>query len=129
MMHTSKIFYIFLSLPYIMTEAIQGEVQTEDIGFNLAKIPWNAMTRLSLSMFDLIRHPNRHASTDFEVLMCEAKLVAMREFMKRTEGRSVEEINEAVANLKVSKAHFDEAFVRMRTSTNKEEREMYKRQA
>jgi hypothetical protein len=55
----------------------------------------------------------------------EAKLATMREFISLMEGRNTQEINEAVQNLQVTKAHFDEAFTRVRASVNREAREMY----
>ena len=83
----------------------------------------------SVNVDDLVLRTDGYVGADIEALVREAKLAAMREFIRLMEGRSSQEINEAVANLRVTKAHFDEAFTRVRASVNREAREMYEQQS
>ena len=83
----------------------------------------------SVNVDDLVQRTDGYVGADIEALVREAKLAAMREFIRCMEGRSSQEINEAVANLRVTKTHFDEAFTRVRASVNREAREMYEQQS
>ncbi|MDR2855498.1 MAG: CDC48 family AAA ATPase [Methanomicrobiales archaeon] len=78
---------------------------------------------------ELVERTGGYVGADIEALVREAKRAAMREFIRLMEGRNSQEINEAVPNLRVTKAHFEEAFTRVRASLNREARETYEQQA
>jgi len=78
---------------------------------------------------ELVSRTDGYVGADIEALVREAKLAAMREFIRLMEGRNTHEINEAVQNLRVTGAHFDEAFTRVRASVTREAREAYEQQA
>ena len=83
----------------------------------------------SVDVDSLVQRTVGYVGADIEALVREAKLAAMREFIRLMEGKSTQEINETVSNLRVTEAHFDEAFTRVRASVNREAREMYEQQS
>lgn len=70
-----------------------------------------------------------YVGADIEALVREAKLAAMREFISLMSGRSDREMEEAIANVRITSAHFEEAFARVRGSLDEHARTMYSRQA
>ena len=53
----------------------------------------------------------------------------MREFISCMNGRSDRELEEAVANVRITNRHFDEAFDRVKRSLDEQARERYAREA
>lgn len=75
-----------------------------------------------LNMDDLVAETDGFVGADIEALVREAKMVAIREFVKAMAGREVEEIKLAVGSVKIYKRHFEEALKRVRSSLDKEGR-------
>ena len=75
-----------------------------------------------LSLDSLVAATDGFVGADIEALVREAKMVAIREFVKAMAGRDAEEIKLAVGSVKIYKRHFDEALKRVRPSLDKEGR-------
>ncbi|HJK22387.1 MAG TPA: AAA family ATPase, partial [Methanocorpusculum sp.] len=75
-----------------------------------------------LSLDSLVAETDGFVGADIEALVREAKMVAIREFVKAMAGRDAEEIKLAVGSVKIYKRHFDEALKRVRPSLDKEGR-------
>lgn len=82
-----------------------------------------------LSIDVLVERTQGYVGADIEALVREAKLAAMREFISLMSGRSDREMEEAIANVRITSAHFEEAFARVRGSLDEHARTMYSRQA
>ncbi len=64
----------------------------------------------------LVKATNGFVGADIEALVREAKMTAIREFVKAMAGRDAAEISMAVASVKIYSRHFDEALKRVRPS-------------
>lgn len=64
----------------------------------------------------IIEATDGFVGADLEALVREAKMTAIREFIKAMAGRDAEEISLAVASVKIFARHFDEALKRVRPS-------------
>lgn len=80
-----------------------------------------------VSIDDLALKTEGYVGADIEALIREAKLAAMREFIALMVGRTDRELEEAVANVRVTSRHFDEAFGRVKGSLDETTREHYVR--
>ncbi|MDD3620901.1 MAG: CDC48 family AAA ATPase [Methanofollis sp.] len=67
------------------------------------------------------------AGADIEALVREAKLAAMREFIEAMREKSAQERADAVANVRLTKTHFEEAFEKVKPSLPKERLEEFER--
>ncbi|QSZ66090.1 AAA family ATPase [Methanofollis aquaemaris] len=67
------------------------------------------------------------AGADIEAVVREAKLAAMREFIDAMRDKSPQERDDAVANVRVTKRHFDAAFERVKPSLPRERLEEFER--
>ena len=78
----------------------------------------NADTLLTqeVTIGDLVDKTEGYVGADIEALVREAKLAAMREFITLMTGRNPRELEEAVANVRITGKHFEEAFNRVRGS-------------
>jgi len=77
----------------------------------------------------LVEKTEGYVGADIEALIREAKLAAMREFIALMTGRTDRELEEAVANVRITTRHFDEAFGRVKGSLDEAARERYIRES
>ncbi|WP_319578200.1 CDC48 family AAA ATPase [uncultured Methanospirillum sp.] len=77
----------------------------------------------------LVEKTEGYVGADIEALIREAKLAAMREFIALMAGRTDRELEEAVANVRITSRHFDEAFGRVKGSLDDTARERYTRES
>jgi len=78
---------------------------------------------------DLVAATEGYVGADIEALVREAKLGAMREFITVMAGKSEQEMADAVVNVRITRAHFDEAAKKVRGSMDRESLENAERQA
>jgi transitional endoplasmic reticulum ATPase len=91
----------------------------------------NAQALLStdLSIDELADRTEGYVGADIEALVREAKLAAMREFIKAMEGKNEADFANALPNVRVTRAHIDDAFSRVKGSLDQETLEMHERRA
>nr|WP_319540566.1 CDC48 family AAA ATPase [uncultured Methanospirillum sp.] len=77
----------------------------------------------------LVEKTEGYVGADIEALIREAKLAAMREFIALMAGRTDRELEEAVANVRITSRHFEEAFGRVKGSLDDTTRERYTRES
>jgi transitional endoplasmic reticulum ATPase len=70
-----------------------------------------------------------YVGADIEALVREAKLQAMREFIAAMAGKSEQEINDAMLNVRITRTHFDTAAGKVKASMDQEALETAERQA
>lgn len=78
---------------------------------------------------DLVASTEGYVGADIEALVREAKLGAMREFITVMAGKSEQEMADAVVNVRITRAHFDEAAKKVKGSMDRESLEHAERQA
>ncbi|MDD1701795.1 MAG: CDC48 family AAA ATPase [Methanoregula sp.] len=78
---------------------------------------------------DLVKTTNGFVGADIEALVREAKMSAVREFIRVMGGKSEQERADAIKNVIITKAHFDEALTRVKGSLDDEAIEKSERQA
>ncbi len=78
---------------------------------------------------DLVAATEGYVGADIEALVREAKLGAMREFITVMDGKSEQEMADAVVNVRITRAHFDEAAKKVKGSMDRESLEQAERQA
>jgi transitional endoplasmic reticulum ATPase len=78
-----------------------------------------------ITIDDLADKTKGFVGADIEALIREAKLAAMREFISLMDGRTSQELEEAVANVRITANHFEEAFERVRPSLDERALERY----
>ena len=66
---------------------------------------------------------------DIEALVREAKMAAMRDFIVQMGGRGEQERKDAIKNVMLTKAHFEEALLKVRGSLDEAGMEKSERQA
>jgi transitional endoplasmic reticulum ATPase len=69
-----------------------------------------------VSIEDLVNRTEGFVGADIEALVREAKLAAMREIVAAFTGKTDAERREAVAQVQITKGHFDQAFGRVKGS-------------
>ncbi|HJJ52852.1 MAG TPA: AAA family ATPase, partial [Methanocorpusculum sp.] len=69
-----------------------------------------------VSVDTLVEKTEGFVGADIEALVREAKMTAIREFIRAMAGRDAEEISLAVASVKIFSRHFDAALQRVRPS-------------
>ncbi|MBP7120456.1 MAG: CDC48 family AAA ATPase [Methanolinea sp.] len=89
----------------------------------------NAILTGDVKIDDLVATTDGYVGADIEALVREAKLGAMREFIKVMAGKSEQEMSDAVVNVRITKAHFDEAAKKVKGSMDRESLEHAERQA
>jgi transitional endoplasmic reticulum ATPase len=77
----------------------------------------------------LIRQTEGYVGADIEALVREAKMAAMRDFIVQMGGRGEQERKDAIKNVMLTKAHFDEALLKVRGSLDEAGMEKSERQA
>ncbi|MBP2132303.1 transitional endoplasmic reticulum ATPase [Methanomicrobium sp. W14] len=82
-----------------------------------------------VSIDELVKRSEGYVGADIELVVREAKLQAMREFIATMEGRSGEERAKALVNVRVTKKHFDAAMKKIKSSLDKTAIEEYERKA
>ncbi len=75
-----------------------------------------------MNLDELVDKTEGFVGADIEALVREAKMVAIREFVKVMAGHDAAEITLAVSSVKVFRRHFDAALKRVRPSLDKEGR-------
>ncbi|MCU0631998.1 MAG: CDC48 family AAA ATPase [Methanolinea sp.] len=78
---------------------------------------------------DLVAATEGYVGADIEALVREAKLGAMREFITVMAGKSEQEMADAVVNVRITRAHFDEAAKKVKGSMDRESLESAERQS
>jgi transitional endoplasmic reticulum ATPase len=78
---------------------------------------------------ELVRRTEGYVGADIEALVREAKLAAMREFITAMTGKSETERQDAIGNVRITRAHFEEAMKKVRGSLDPETLEQSERQA
>ncbi|MBN2734335.1 MAG: CDC48 family AAA ATPase [Methanomicrobiaceae archaeon] len=78
---------------------------------------------------DLVQKSEGYVGADIELVVREAKLQAMREFINTMNKKSEQERMEILSNLRVTKAHFDAAIKKIKNSLDKSTIEDYERKA
>ncbi|HNQ29846.1 MAG TPA: CDC48 family AAA ATPase [Methanolinea sp.] len=78
---------------------------------------------------DLVAATEGYVGADIEALVREAKLGAMREFITVMAEKSEQEMAEAVVNVRITRAHFEEAAKKVKGSMDRESLENAERQA
>lgn len=78
---------------------------------------------------ELVKRTERFVGADIEALVREAKLNAMREFISAMAGKSEQDLQDAVNYVKITRAHFDQAFEKVKASLDEGTLESAERQA
>ncbi|MBT8507796.1 AAA family ATPase [Methanomicrobiaceae archaeon CYW5] len=73
-----------------------------------------------INVEDLVAKTDGYVGADIEALVREAKLGAMREFIAMMTGKNPQEWNEALTNVRVTRAHFDKALKKVTPSLDRE---------
>ncbi|HOT03552.1 MAG TPA: CDC48 family AAA ATPase [Methanolinea sp.] len=89
----------------------------------------DAILARDVKIEDLVDATEGYVGADIEALVREAKLGAMREFITVMAGKSEQEMNDAVVNVRITRAHFDEAAKKVKGSMDRESLETAERQA
>ncbi|MDD2803716.1 MAG: AAA family ATPase, partial [Methanocorpusculum sp.] len=79
----------------------------------------SAMLAEDVDLEDLVEKTEGFVGADIEALVREAKMVAIREFVKVMAGHEAAEITLAVSSVKIFAKHFDAALKRVRPSLDK----------
>jgi transitional endoplasmic reticulum ATPase len=82
-----------------------------------------------ISMDDLVNRTKGYVGADIEALVREAKLAAMREIVAGFAGKSESERREAVTGVRITPAHFDQAFGRVKGSLDDDTLEEHERRS
>ena len=77
----------------------------------------------------LVKKTAGYVGADIEALVREAKMAAMRDFIVQMGGRSEQERKDAIKNVMLTKAHFDEAILTVKGSLDEDAVEKSERQA
>ena len=82
-----------------------------------------------VSIDDLVTETEHFVGADIEALVREAKLAAMREFIKVMGDKPEQEITDAAVNVRITRKHFDEAKKKVKGSLDQDTLEASERQA
>ncbi len=82
-----------------------------------------------LDVDELVRKTEGFVGADIEALVREAKLSAMREFVKTMTGKTEQEMKDAIPYVKITRHHFDAAFQKVKPSLNRDNLEEAERKA
>jgi transitional endoplasmic reticulum ATPase len=82
-----------------------------------------------LDVAALVRKTPGYVGADIEALVREAKMVAMRDFIVQMGGRSEQERKDAIKNVMLTNAHFEEALLRVKGSLDDDAIEKSERQS
>jgi transitional endoplasmic reticulum ATPase len=82
-----------------------------------------------LKIADLVARTDGYVGADIEALVREAKLAAMREFIAAMAGKSDQERKDAAVNIRITKAHFEEALARVKGSLDADTLEEHERRS
>ncbi|MBN1431947.1 MAG: CDC48 family AAA ATPase [Methanomicrobiaceae archaeon] len=74
---------------------------------------------------ELVEKTDGYVGADIEMLVREAKLISMREFIEKTSGMKEEERNKALSNVMVTKDHMNQAMRKVRGTLDRETVEEY----
>jgi transitional endoplasmic reticulum ATPase len=77
----------------------------------------------------LVKKTEGYVGADIEALVREAKMAAMRDFIVQMGDRTEQERKDAIKNVMLTKAHFDEALLKVRGSLDADAREKSERQS
>lgn len=89
----------------------------------------DALLTADVSLDSLVGRTEGYVGADIEALIREAKLAAMREFISLMSERTDREMEEAVANVRITARHFEEAFDRVKGSLDENLRMKYARES
>ncbi|MDD4128074.1 MAG: AAA family ATPase, partial [Methanomicrobium sp.] len=82
-----------------------------------------------INIDELVEKSEGYVGADIELVVREAKLSAMREFIAAMENKSEEERIEVLSNVRVTKKHFNAAMKKIKSSLDKSAIEEYERKA
>jgi transitional endoplasmic reticulum ATPase len=88
-----------------------------------------AILAKDVNVDDMVKKTSGFVGADIEALVREAKMSAVREFIRVMGGKSEQERTDAIKNVIITKAHFDEALTRVKGSLDDEAIEKSERQA
>jgi transitional endoplasmic reticulum ATPase len=77
----------------------------------------------------LVKKTSGYVGADIEALIREVKMAAMRDFIIQMEGKSEQERKDAIKNIMLTKAHFEEALLKVKGSLDAEAIEKSERQS
>ncbi|KUG20090.1 MAG: CDC48 family AAA ATPase [Methanomicrobiaceae archaeon] len=78
---------------------------------------------------ELVDRTDGYVGADIEAVVREAKLSAMREFIRAMATKSEQERRDAVGNVRITRKHFEEALARVKGSLDRDTLEMHERRA
>jgi transitional endoplasmic reticulum ATPase len=78
---------------------------------------------------DLVKQTEGYVGADIEALVREAKMGAMREFIRAMADKTERERSDAIKNVMITKAHFTEALAKVKASLDNDAIEKSERQA
>jgi transitional endoplasmic reticulum ATPase len=88
-----------------------------------------ALLTADISIDDLVKQTEGFVGADIEALVRQAKLGAMRDFISVMADTTEKERQDAVVNIRVTRAHFEDAAKRVRGSLDQDALEAAERQA
>ncbi|HJJ54337.1 MAG TPA: AAA family ATPase, partial [Methanocorpusculum sp.] len=100
---------------YVSPPDLEGRKQILDVYIK----DISSMLAEDVDLDDLVQKTEGFVGADIEALVREAKMVAIREFVKVMAGHPAAEITLAVSSVKVFRKHFDAALKRVRPSLDK----------
>jgi transitional endoplasmic reticulum ATPase len=112
--------HIYVPAPDAESRRKIFEVYLADAGAILAK---------DVDVEELVRQTEGYVGADIEALVREAKMGAMREFIRAMAGKSEQERTDAIKNVMITKAHFGAAMEKVRASLDNDAIEKSERQA
>lgn len=91
--------------------------------------PIESLLTGDISVDDLVERTDGFVGADIEALVRRAKMGAMRDFIRTMADRTDDERREAAGNIRITKAHFDQAMTEVRGSLDEESREEHERRS
>jgi len=91
--------------------------------------PIESLLTEDVSVDELVERTDGFVGADIEALVRRAKMGAMREFIRAMADRTDEERREAAGNIRITRAHFEQAMTEVRGSLDEESREEHERRS
>jgi len=82
-----------------------------------------------ISIDELVDRTEGYVGADIEAVVREAKLGAMREFIRAMVGKSDQERSDAVGNVRITRRHFEDALARVKGSLDRDTLEEHERRS
>jgi len=91
--------------------------------------PIESLLTDDVSVDDLVERTDGFVGADIEALVRRAKMGAMRDFIRAMADRTDDERREAAGNIRITRAHFEQAMTEVRGSLDEESREEHERRS